>query len=210
MPDPGCWPDKSRRGSGARSSKEIPPSRAISSCSMRSSIRGTSGLSRKAPSSIFRSIGRALQKLIRDEMLPDGGWAQYRGGPPEISVSVLSYFALRVAGESPDAPDMRRSRETILGLGGVEHANSYTKYHLALLRPSTTGTTYRRFPPRWCFLPGRGPFTVYDMSSWSRTIFVPLSILYARKPVVSLARGTRCRRAVSAGGSRTVRAAGRR
>ena len=39
------------------------------------------------------------------------------------------------------------------------------------------------------FLPGGGPFTVYDMSSWSRTIFVPLSILYARKPVVRLPAG---------------------
>ena len=37
------------------------------------------------------------------------------------------------------------------------------------------------------FLPGRAPFSVYDMSSWSRTIFVPLSILWARKPVLRAA-----------------------
>ena len=37
------------------------------------------------------------------------------------------------------------------------------------------------------------PFSVYDMSSWSRTIFVPLSILWAKKPVRVLpdARGAR-------------------
>ena len=43
-------------------------------------------------------------------------------------------------------------------------------------------------PPEMIFLPGRAPFSVYDMSSWSRTIFVPLSILWAKKPVA------RCRR----------------
>ena len=32
------------------------------------------------------------------------------------------------------------------------------------------------------FLPARAPFSVYDMSSWSRTIFVPLSILWAKQP----------------------------
>ena len=44
-------------------------------------------------------------------------------------------------------------------------------------------------PPEMVFLPRRAPFSVYDMSSWSRTIFVPLSILYAHKPVVRLPAG---------------------
>src|SRR5205823_2301529 len=30
------------------------------------------------------------------------------------------------------------------------------------------------------------PFTVYDMSAWSRTIFVPLAILYASRPSCQL------------------------
>jgi len=130
----------------------------------------------------------ALAFTIREEMSPDGGWAQYRGGPAEISVSVLSYFALRVAGDPPDAPHMQRSREAIFRLGGVERANTYTKYHLALFG-QYEWSEVPAIPPEMVFLPGRGPFTVYDMSSWSRTIFVPLSILYARKPVVALPAG---------------------
>ena len=127
----------------------------------------------------------ALARMIRGEVLPAGGWAQYRGGPPEISVSVLSYFALKVAGEPQDAPHMRRSRDVISSLGGVERANTYTKYHLAFFG-QYPWSDVPAIPPEMVFLPGRGPFTVYDMSSWSRTIFVPLSILYARKPVVPL------------------------
>ncbi len=127
----------------------------------------------------------ALARTIRGEVLPAGGWAQYRGGPPEISVSVLSYFALKVAGESQDAPHMQRSRDVILRLGGVERANTYTKYHLAFFG-QYSWSDVPAIPPEMVFLPERGPFTVYDMSSWSRTIFVPLSILYARKPVIRL------------------------
>jgi squalene-hopene/tetraprenyl-beta-curcumene cyclase len=132
----------------------------------------------------------ALARVIRDEMLPAGGWAQYRGGPAEISVSVLSYFALKVAGDPQDAPHMRIARDAILQLGGVERANTYTKYHLAFFGQYPWADV-PAIPPEMLFLPGRSPFNVYDMSSWSRTIFVPLSILYAEKPVVPLpaARG---------------------
>ncbi len=128
---------------------------------------------------------QSLARTIRDEALPDGGWSQYRGGPADLSVSCLSYFALKVAGEAADAPHMQRARQAILNLGGVERANTYTKYHLALFG-QYPWPALPAIPPEMIFLPGGGPFSVYDMSSWSRTIFVPLSILWAKKPVCPL------------------------
>jgi squalene-hopene/tetraprenyl-beta-curcumene cyclase len=125
----------------------------------------------------------ALARLNLDEGLPGGGWAQYVGGRAEISVSVLCYFALKLTGEPPDAPHMRRARDVILALGGAARANTYTRYHLAFFG-QCSWSDVPAIPPEMVFLPGGGPFTVYDMSSWSRTIFVPLSILYAHKPVV--------------------------
>jgi squalene-hopene/tetraprenyl-beta-curcumene cyclase len=124
----------------------------------------------------------ALARTIRDEQLPGGGWSQYPGGPPDVSVSCLSYFALKVAGDEAAAPHMLRARDAILSLGGVARANTYTKYHLAMFGE------YRwrdlpAIPPEMIFLPTRAPFSVYDMSSWSRAIFIPLSILWAKKPV---------------------------
>jgi squalene-hopene/tetraprenyl-beta-curcumene cyclase len=127
----------------------------------------------------------ALARTIRECVLPEGGWAQYRGGPADLSVSTLSYFALKVAGEPADAPLMRRSRDVILGLGGAGRANTYTRYHLALFG-QVGWDTVPAIPPEMILLPDNGAFTVYDMSSWSRTIFVPLSILWAEKPVVAL------------------------
>jgi squalene-hopene/tetraprenyl-beta-curcumene cyclase len=150
----------------------------------------------------FGRVGSAksldLARVIRDEALPDGGWSQYRGGPAELSVSCLSYFALKVAGDSAGAPHMRSAAEVIRRLGGVERANTYTKYHLAFFG-EWPWSDVPAIPPEMVFLPRVSPFTVYDMSSWSRTIFVPLSILYAKKPLVPLPpeRGVRELRAGS-------------
>jgi squalene-hopene/tetraprenyl-beta-curcumene cyclase len=126
-----------------------------------------------------------LARVIREEILPEGGWSQYPGGPPEISVSVLSYLALKIVGDAEHAPHMRRSREAIRRLGGIERANTYTRTHLALFG-QVPWSSVPAIPPEMMFLPRRAPFTVYDMSSWSRTIFVPLSILWAKKPICVL------------------------
>ena len=126
-----------------------------------------------------------LARTIREETLPAGGWSQYPGGPPDVSVSCLSYFALKVAGDSADAAHMRRAREAILALGGVERANTYTKYHLAFFG-QYPWRDVPAIPPEMIFLPTRSPFSIYDMSSWSRAIFVPLSILWAKKPLCQL------------------------
>jgi squalene-hopene/tetraprenyl-beta-curcumene cyclase len=128
---------------------------------------------------------RALARVIRDEALPGGGWHQYLGGPADISVSCLSYFALKVAGEPADAPHMRDARAAIKGLGGVGRANTYTRTHLAMFG-QIPWESVPAVPPEMMFAPQRAPFSVYDMSSWSRTIFVPLSIIWAGKPVIPL------------------------
>jgi squalene-hopene cyclase len=126
-----------------------------------------------------------LARVIRAEALPEGGWNQYLDGPPELSVSCLSYFALKVAGESAEAPHMRAARATIAALGGIARANTYTRHHLAMFG-QVSWESVPAIPPEMLFFPRRAPFSVYDLSAWSRTIFVPLSIIWAEKPVVAL------------------------
>ncbi|MEZ6058332.1 MAG: prenyltransferase/squalene oxidase repeat-containing protein [Planctomycetaceae bacterium] len=114
-----------------------------------------------------------------------GGWAQYPGGPIEISGSVKAYLALKITGESPESPAMTRAREAILRAGGAERVNSFTRYYLALLGI----LSYRQcpaVPPELMFLPKWAPFNIYEMSAWSRTILVPLSLLWAHQPVTPL------------------------
>jgi len=141
---------------------------------------------------VYTFLGRPSHPIIprlaarlRRTAVPSGGWSPYAGGPADLSVSCLAYFALKVAGESADSELMRRAREAILSRGGAARANSYTRYHLAMFG-QIDWSDVPAIPPELVFLPGRGPFSIYDMSSWSRTIFVPLSIIYAKRPVCPL------------------------
>ncbi|NTU48487.1 MAG: hypothetical protein HGA84_05715, partial [Syntrophobacteraceae bacterium] len=121
-------------------------------------------------------------RAIRDAALTQGGWAIYKGGPPDISASILSYFALKLAGVSPEEPDMRRCREVILALGGMTKARTYTKYHLAMFGVYQWDHV-PAMPPELIFLPSAFPLNVHELAAWARTIFVPLSVLYGLRPV---------------------------
>jgi len=118
---------------------------------------------------------------ILDQQNEEGGWSLYPGGPLEISSSVKAYFSLKIAGHDPNAEHMVRAKEAILAAGGAETVNSFTRYYLALL--GIIG--YHQVPavpPELLLLPSWMPFNIYEMSSWSRTIIVPLSLLWHYKP----------------------------
>ncbi len=121
-------------------------------------------------------IEKAVASILARQ-LPDGGFNIYPGGPADVSASVKAYFALKVAGVPGDDPRMVRLRERILSLGGIQAANSYVKLNLSL---------FDLYPRRWCpSVPPEmillGNF-VYQMSSWTRAIVIPLSIVHAANP----------------------------
>jgi squalene-hopene/tetraprenyl-beta-curcumene cyclase len=123
-----------------------------------------------------------LCKYLYEQRLPEGGWAIYPGGPFDISASVKSYFALKLVGVHPDHPEMVKVRDRILEAGGAEACNSFTRFYLALLgQISYDDCPY--VPPELIFLPTRTGLSLYDMSSWTRTMVVPLSILSVQRPV---------------------------
>ena len=137
-------------------------------------------------------LGKAADPRVRlaanyllEKQQADGGWANYPGGPAEISVSVKAYFALKIAGHDASEPRMQRAAATIRKLGGAEATNSFTRFYLALLGQlpySACATVPAEIVllPRWFF------FNLYAMSAWSRTIFVPLAVVDAFKPVTKL------------------------
>jgi len=75
---------------------------------------------------------------------------------------------------------MVRARAAIRAAGGAEQVNSFTRYYLALLGVIAYDHA-RRSPPRSCY-PEWCPFNIHEMSAWSRTILVPLSLLWAFRP----------------------------
>jgi squalene-hopene/tetraprenyl-beta-curcumene cyclase len=111
----------------------------------------------------------------------DGGWPIYNDGPSNISASVKAYFALKMAGCSPDHPQLQKARERILALGGVTAVNTFTKIYLCFLGQYDYDAV-PAIPPEIVLFPKWFWFNLYEISSWSRAILVPLSIAYAKKP----------------------------
>ncbi len=128
---------------------------------------------------------RRAAKYIERQQLAAGGWAIYPGGPLEISASVKAYWALKIAGHRPDEAQMVRAREAILAAGGAEKMNSFTRFYFALLGQISYDQC-PAVPPELMLLPKWAPFNIYEMSAWSRTILVPLAIMWAYRPVTKL------------------------
>jgi squalene-hopene/tetraprenyl-beta-curcumene cyclase len=121
-------------------------------------------------------------RYILAQQQPGGGWSNYPDGPAELSVSVKAYFALKLAGHDPAAAYMTRAREVIRFLGGAAGCNSFTKFYLALLGQFPYANC-PAVPPEMMLLPRWAYINIHAMSSWTRTIVVPLSIFYAYKPI---------------------------
>jgi len=121
-----------------------------------------------------------LARYILQEQLPDGGWPIYRNGPSDISATVKAYWALKFAGHRPDEPPLARARERIEQLGGIHRINTFSKCYLALYgQYDWRGVP--TIPPEIIFFPSWFYFNVYAMSSWTRAIVIPLSIVSALK-----------------------------
>jgi len=128
---------------------------------------------------------RKAANYIRSKLLPAGGVAIYPTGPMEISATVKAYLALKMAGDDVDAPHMSRMRNLILAAGGITKCNTWTKIYLAMvgLYPWDGCPA---IPPELMLLPKWFPLSVYNMSSWSRAMFVPLVIIRSKEPVKPL------------------------
>lgn len=129
-------------------------------------------------------IDEALQAkiaiYIRSRQSEDGSFPMFTGGPGDISCSVKAYYALKMAGDSVDAPHMSRLREWILAQGGAAKANVFTRIALAMFEQLPwRGVPY--IPVEIMLLPSWFPFHLDKVSYWSRTVMVPLFILCTLK-----------------------------
>ena len=98
-----------------------------------------------------------------------------------MSASVKAYFALKMCGYLPDDERMARARERILEMGGVPACNTFSKIYLCALGQYDYDAV-PAIPPEIVLFPNWFWFNIYEISSWSRAILIPLSICYAKKP----------------------------
>ncbi len=119
---------------------------------------------------------------IRSQQRADGTWANFYGGPGDLSTTVEAYVALRLAGE----PGRRRSHAC---RGGLDHRAA-----AASPRPgSSPGCGWRCpalwdwdalpvIPPEVIYLPSWFPLNIYDWGCWARQTIVALAVVSAHQP----------------------------
>jgi squalene-hopene/tetraprenyl-beta-curcumene cyclase len=127
----------------------------------------------------------AAAKWIRSQQRADGTWANFYGGPAELSTTIEAYVALRLAGDSPEEEHLRRAQQFIVSAGGIENSRVFTRIWLALfgLWPWSDLPV---IPPELILLPRRIPLNVYDFACWARQTVVSLTIVSAHRPTHQL------------------------
>src|SRR5579862_7448699 len=118
-------------------------------------------------------------RYILDHQNEDGGWGIYAAAPSNISASVKAYLGLKLAGYKADHPALLRAKRRILELGGVTEVNTFTKIYLCFFGQYDYDAV-PAIPPEIVLFPNWFWFNIYEISSWSRAILVPLSICYAK------------------------------
>lgn len=122
-----------------------------------------------------------LAKYVRERQLPDGGWNIYFGGPSELNATVKAYVGLRLAGDATSAPHMEAAKRKVHELGGLEAANSYVRFYMAMFG-ALDWSYVPAIPPELMLVPEWMPLSIFEMSSWTRGIVIPMTILFALKP----------------------------
>src|ERR1700742_4035825 len=124
-----------------------------------------------------RKIGNYLRRIQGAH----GGWPLVHEGAFDMSASVKAYFALKMIGDSVDAPHMVRAREAMRSRGGAINSNVFTRFMLSMFGV-TTWRSVPVLPVEIMLLPMWSPFHINKISYWARTTMVPLLVLAALKP----------------------------
>jgi squalene-hopene/tetraprenyl-beta-curcumene cyclase len=127
-------------------------------------------------------------RWIRSQQRADGTWANFRGGPGDLSTTIEAWVALRLAGDPPDAEHMQRAQKFVLAWGGVESSRVFTRIWLALFG-LWSWDELPDMPPELVFLPPWFPLNVYDWACWARQTVVPLTVVATLRPIRPLPFG---------------------
>ena len=129
---------------------------------------------------VNNDIEKKLAAYLRAKQGSHGGWPLFHDGDFNMSSSVKAYYALKITGEDINAPHMVRAREAILAHGGAAKCNVFTRSALAMFGQ----VPWRAVPVmriEAVLLPKWFPFHIDKVSYWSRTVMIPLMILYTQR-----------------------------
>ncbi len=125
---------------------------------------------------------RKAARWIRSQQRDDGTWANFFGGPGDLSTTIEAYVALRLAGDQPDKPHMRAAAEWARAEGGLEHTRVFTRLWLSLFG-LCSWEQVPVVPVEAIFLPSWVPLNIYDYACWARQTIVALAVVSSHRPV---------------------------
>jgi len=131
---------------------------------------------------------QAAARWIASQQRDDGTWANFYGGPGDLSTTVEAYVALRLARHEPQAPHMARAAEWIRDRGGIPATRVFTRIWLALFG-QWSWDDLPVMPPELIYLPAWFPFNIYDWGCWARQTIVPLTVVGSLRPATPLPFG---------------------
>jgi squalene-hopene/tetraprenyl-beta-curcumene cyclase len=120
-------------------------------------------------------------RWIRSQQRADGTWAQFYGGPGDLSTTVEAYVGLKLGGDDVDAEHMVAARDWILRHGGLEATRVFTRIWLALFG-EWSWDELPAMPPEVVLLPSWVPMNVADWACWARQTVVPLTVVCTLRP----------------------------
>ncbi len=135
-----------------------------------------------------RPLVESLRAFLQESVNSKGAWSD-QNDMLDVSTSTLCYLALKMSGSDADDPFMSKVRASIRSRGGAEVVNGLTRYYLALYGQDSFDRC-PVLPPEFLLLPRWLPMNVTRWSRWARAILVPLSVLWALRPVRK--EGTAC------------------
>ncbi len=115
----------------------------------------------------------------------DGSWPLFYKGPGHLGNTIEAYFALKLTGYPADHAALIKAREFILAAGGLAKAQVFTRIFLAYFG-QFPWRGVPALPVELVLLPPWFPINIYAMSSWARGTVVPLSIILARQPSLTI------------------------
>ena len=123
---------------------------------------------------------RFVAGLLKPQ-LPDGSVGLHeesvRGA---VFTSSISYVALRLLGEKPDRPELRRMREWIHASGTPVKAAAWGKFILSILNLyDWSGVT--PVPPELYLLPAWVPVQPINISGYVRIVYLPMAYFYGKR-----------------------------
>lgn len=128
---------------------------------------------------------KKIVNYLKGKQLDDGSWNIFPGGKGNLSTTIECYFALRLAGESPESEELAKAREFIMDRGGIPEARVFTKIWLSLFG-IWDWDDVPAMPPELIFFPNWFPINIYEFGSWARGTIVPLLIVMSKRPVHEL------------------------